>query len=167
MKAFKRYVGTLVHVTAWYCGDVWKSGHPARRSIQLVRDMHSHGQRIANSPKKKSEVHSASIAQCGECLTTNQPMLSSIIEDSKLISTCPYAKQRRSVPKVTSTPIAENEDYVYFNQYDMFETQFAFVGIVILFPHKFGFHYIKDDDLRGFIHFWRCIGSFSSSKFIR
>lgn len=159
LKAFKRYVGTLVHVTAWYDGDVWKSGHPSRRSIQLVRDMHSHAQRNANSPQKKANCDKASINECGQSLTNDRPMLPSILKDSLTLPTCPYAKFRRNVPGTTRSSNANNDDdYLYFNQYDMVETQFAFVGIIILFPRKFGFNYISDDDLRGFIHFWRCIG---------
>ena len=50
------------------------------------------------------------------------------------------------------------EEYMFFNQYDMVETQFAFVGVALLFPLKFGAYGTTDDDLRGFIHFWRCIG---------
>jgi len=52
------------------------------------------------------------------------------------------------------------EDYMFFNQFDMVETQFAFVGVVLLFPQKFGAYSTTDADLQGFIHFWRCIGSF-------
>jgi hypothetical protein len=41
----------------------------------------------------------------------------------------------------------------------MADSQFAFVGVLVLFPHKFGATYASDDELRGFIHFWRCIGN--------
>lgn len=36
-------------------------------------------------------------------------------------------------------------------------TQFGFMGFSLLFPEKFGV-IINDDDLEGFIHFWRTIG---------
>ena len=56
----------------------------------------------------------------------------------------------------------EKEDvsgsYLYMNQFDMVQTQFAFVGLVILYPQKFGSVDATDQDLEGFIHFWKCIG---------
>ena len=37
-------------------------------------------------------------------------------------------------------------------------TQFAFMGLAILYPEKFGMRKATDHELEGFIHFWRCIG---------
>ena len=37
-------------------------------------------------------------------------------------------------------------------------TQFAFMGLVILHPEKFGISRATDKELEGFVHMWRCIG---------
>ena len=40
----------------------------------------------------------------------------------------------------------------------MIGTQFAFVAMIVLYPQKFGLARATDEELEGFIHFWRCIG---------
>ena len=148
MKSFKRYISTLVHITSWYFGDVWQKDHPSRRSIQMVRSMHDHAARITNHPEKKPIVNSIGIEECGQ-LFEDRPMLGAIQQDVQQLSSCPYAHLKTD----------DKSDYIYFNQFIMAETQFAFVGVVVLFPRKFGIMYYDDEDLRGFIHFWRCIGT--------
>lgn len=37
-------------------------------------------------------------------------------------------------------------------------TQFAFMGLVLLHPEKFGVSRATDKELEGFVHMWRCIG---------
>jgi len=148
MKSFKRYISTLVHITCWYFGDVWQKDHPSRRSIQMVRSMHDHAARITNHPEKKPLVNRTGLTECGQLFTQDRPMTEAIKQDFQQLSSCPYARNKTD----------GNSDYIYFSQYDMAETQFAFVGVVVLFPRKFGIMYSNDEDLRGFIHFWRCIG---------
>lgn len=151
-KSFKRYVGTVVHVTSWYYGDVWQKDHPARRSIQKVRTMHSHANRRVNDPEIRTRVDGSGMAQCGDPF--DEPsMLSSLQKDAESLTGCPYIGLRRK-PAMKE----EDEPYLYFNQFDMADSQFAFVGVLVLFPHKFGAPYASEDELRGFIHFWRCIG---------
>lgn len=152
MKSFKRYVGTVVHVTAWYFGDVWQKDHPARQSIQMVRHMHDHGSRQMNHPERHKLVDDAGIAECGAPFK-DPSMLPSLHKDTRSLSGCPYASKRKR-----PTRDLQEEPYLYFNQFDMADSQFAFVGVLVLFPHKFGATYASDDDLKGFIHFWRCIG---------
>ena len=43
------------------------------------------------------------------------------------------------------------------SQYDMLITQFAFIGLVVLMPEKFGIYW-DDEDLDCVLHFWRLIG---------
>jgi hypothetical protein len=43
------------------------------------------------------------------------------------------------------------------SQYDMLITQFAFIGLVVLMPEKFGIHW-NDEDLECVLHFWRLVG---------
>ena len=155
MKSFKRYVGTVVHVTSWYFGDVWQKDHPARQSIQMVRNMHDSAFRQINNPERRPQVDNAGIHLCGEPFK-DPSMLPSLQLDTRSMSGCPYAGMRRK-----PTTDEKEDPYVYVNQFDMADSQFAFVGVLVLFPHKFGATYANDDDLRGFIHFWRCIGWFT------
>lgn len=37
-------------------------------------------------------------------------------------------------------------------------TQFAFLGLLVLHPDKFGVARATEDELEGFVHIWRCIG---------
>lgn len=37
-------------------------------------------------------------------------------------------------------------------------TQFAFMGLVLLYPEKFGMARATEQELEGFLHLWRCIG---------
>lgn len=154
MKSFKRYVGTVVHVSSWYLGDIWQTDHPSRQSIQIVRSMHDNANRQINDPKRRPQVDKAGMAECGQPFH-DKSMLTNLKKDTESLAGCPYAGQRRK-PPVND----QEEPYVYFNQFDMADSQFAFVGVLVLFPHKFGATYATDDDLRGFIHFWRCIGCF-------
>lgn len=152
MKSFKRYVGTVVHITSWYFGDVWQKDDPARRSIQIVRNMHDHASRQINHPDRRPQVDNTAMAECGQPFD-DASMLPSLQMDTQKLAGCPYIGLRRQ-------PNSKNQEdpYVYFNQFDMADSQFAFVGVLVLFPHKFGATYASDDELRGFIHFWRCIG---------
>lgn len=152
LKSFKRYIGTVVHVTAWYFGDVWQKDHPARRSIQMVRSMHDHASNQMNQPDRRRQVDNTAMADCGKPFD-DPPMLASIQKDAEKLAGCPYVGLRRQPANND-----QEEPYVYFNQFDMADSQFAFVGVLVLFPHKFGATYASDDDLSGFIHFWRCIG---------
>lgn len=43
------------------------------------------------------------------------------------------------------------------SQYDMMITQFAFIGLAVLMPKKFGIEW-DDEDLDCVLHFWRLIG---------
>lgn len=37
-------------------------------------------------------------------------------------------------------------------------TQFAFMGLIVAYPEKFGLGKATVEEMEGFIHFWRCIG---------
>jgi len=153
-KAFRRYISTVVHVSCWYKGDVWRKGDPARNSIQMVRNKHNGLARSMNTPDKWNCVNSVNMSNCGDPLIPSgaAPLIDAIKQDTHNQPACPYITFRKG-NKMDST-----EEYMFFNQYDMVETQFAFVGVALLFPLKFGAYGTTDDDLRGFIHFWRCIG---------
>lgn len=37
-------------------------------------------------------------------------------------------------------------------------TQFAFIGLIVLYPEKFGMKRATKKEMEGFVHMWRCIG---------
>lgn len=45
----------------------------------------------------------------------------------------------------------------YLSQLDMAVTQFAFIGLVVLYPHQLGL-FVTEGDLECVLHFWRCVG---------
>ncbi|XP_077530749.1 uncharacterized protein LOC144142837 isoform X1 [Haemaphysalis longicornis] len=45
----------------------------------------------------------------------------------------------------------------YLSQLDMAVTQFAFIGLVVLYPRQLGL-FLTDSDLECVLHFWRCVG---------
>lgn len=45
------------------------------------------------------------------------------------------------------------------SQRDMVLTQFAFIGLIVMYPSKFGIHKNVDKTLERLIYFWRVIGS--------
>ncbi|KAH7932780.1 hypothetical protein HPB49_002442 [Dermacentor silvarum] len=45
----------------------------------------------------------------------------------------------------------------YLSQLDMAVTQFAFVGLVVLYPRQLGL-FLSERDLECVLHFWRCVG---------
>ncbi|KAH9369350.1 hypothetical protein HPB48_018786 [Haemaphysalis longicornis] len=45
----------------------------------------------------------------------------------------------------------------YLSQLDMAVAQFAFVGLVVLYPRQLGL-FVSESDLECVLHFWRCVG---------
>ncbi|XP_077494065.1 uncharacterized protein LOC144104761 [Amblyomma americanum] len=45
----------------------------------------------------------------------------------------------------------------YLSQLDMAVTQFAFIGLVVLYPRQLGL-FVSERDLECVLHFWRCVG---------
>lgn len=94
----------------------------------------------------------------------------SLRRDAESLSGCPYARVRHPSPFASSQLPAESnqaqQPYLYLNQFDMADTQFTFIAVLILYPEKFGAKYASDGELAGFVHFWRCIGSFFEFKFL-
>lgn len=51
----------------------------------------------------------------------------------------------------------ENDKYVWVNQYDMMLTQFAFVGLFLLWPQKCGAHHVTQSERNHIAYFWRLL----------
>lgn len=65
----------------------------------------------------------------------------------------------RNMHKMVSDKLNRNVEPgqpVALSQYDMLVTQFGFIGLVLLFPQKYGIKW-RDHDLNCFLHLWRLI----------
>ena len=47
---------------------------------------------------------------------------------------------------------------VHLNQFDMSLTQFAFSGLLVTYPERFGLHGNLERDLDAFCHVWAALG---------
>jgi len=155
-KSYRRYIATTVHVMSWYRGDIWREGSGARESLRQVRKYHSDGALTMNSEKMKPIVDRVDISQCGPSLDRGKPFRHAMQKDYSSVIDCPFFDSGISTPDVVSWSPSAN--LTYFNQADMSGTQFAFIGLIVLYPQKFGLGRATDEEMEGFIHLWRCIG---------
>ncbi|EFN67112.1 hypothetical protein EAG_12674, partial [Camponotus floridanus] len=79
---------------------------------------------------------------------TKCPMFQTIAKD--FADTCPLAKSRQC-PYTMSKMKG-------LNQGDMSGTQFACMGLIVLYPEQFGIYNVSDEDLEAFCHLWRGLG---------
>ena len=54
--------------------------------------------------------------------------------------------------------VVGRDENIWVSQYDMALTQWAFIGILILFPKECGLHPATKQELEELIHFWRVMG---------
>lgn len=142
-KAFQRYLSTLTRIMSWYEGDPWSEGSASQRHMAAVRVMHRNvQQRLTAAPKE--ELRRRTALSGGPIWSTARPVL---LEDFR--SACP-------MPAPGVCPHVGTG--VWVNQFDMAVTQFAFVGLVVTYPQRFGIHYASPEDLDAFLHMWRALG---------
>nr|CAD7198628.1 unnamed protein product [Timema douglasi] len=138
-QAFKRYLSTVTRVKSWYEDDIWSSETRGQRNLQTVRAMH-------NGVRHRLNVESE--------MTLKQPLWCKLTEELRqdFSSSCPYSPATR----IYSAPRGGNR--VFINQADMAVTQFGFVGLMVLYPKRFGAGGASEDDLEAFCHLWRAVG---------
>lgn len=141
-RAFERYLRTIKTFRNWYTSDPWCKGTPANRDIQRVRKLHR-AMRQKLCKKDFEEIDQDSKIQNSWC-----PMLGEITKD--FTGTCPMAKNQQCPYTMASTR--------GLNQGDMSGTQFACMGLVVLYPKQFGIYDANDEDLEAFCHLWRGLG---------
>lgn len=155
-KSYRRYISTSIHVMSWYMGDMWQADSKARRSLRLVRQYHTDAATRLNSVEIRPSVDNTEITKCGLPLHKGQPILEVLQKDFSSIPNCPFLSQLNgSYKNADAFPV---EQIPYLNQLDMSGTQFAFMGLVLLHPEKFGISRATERELEGFVHIWRCIG---------
>ncbi|KAL0110130.1 hypothetical protein PUN28_013637 [Cardiocondyla obscurior] len=141
-RAFERYLRTIRTFRIWYTSDPWCKGTPAYCDIQRVRKLHR-AMRRKLCKKNFEEIDRDSKIQNAWC-----PMLGKITRD--FADACPVEKNFQCPYTMTRTR--------GLNQGDMSGTQFASMGLIVLYPEKFGIHDASDEDLEAFCHLWRGIG---------
>lgn len=141
-RAFKRYLSTISRFRNWYTSDPWCNGTQAYRDIQTVRRLHR------AMRKKLCSMSDDRIDLASEIPHIKCPAFKTIAED--FADTCPTAKSRQC-PYTMSKMKG-------LNQGDMSGTQFACMGLIVLYPEQFGVYNASDEDLEAFCHLWRGLG---------
>lgn len=139
--SYWRYLSTICRIRNWMTGDPWTVGTRAYNDIQTVRKMHR-AIRLKLLEHDNEEIDRATKIRDPWC-----PNRETILKD---FSSCPYPTVENGCLHLLITPKG-------LNQADMGATQFTFVGMVLLYPHKFGI-YASDEDMAAFCHTWRGIG---------
>ncbi|XP_046394258.1 uncharacterized protein LOC124161995 [Ischnura elegans] len=151
--SYQRYLRTVLRVCSWYSSDPWECGSEAQRQLSEVRALHSAVSRKMNgSPGQEVATKVTLKGQMIRCPLTQE--LKRDFEDSgipKAPEGCPFAE-------VSSLSRKTEGKVVYVNQMDMSITQFGFMGLVVMFPRKFGMHDCTEEDLDSFVHLWRALG---------
>lgn len=144
-RALRRYVSTILHVVAWYNGDVWNPEDPAHRDILSVRAIHNKSARVLNSSTDHEKVSAVDVRARGH-------------EEPR----CPFSPAMRhdlhhqaEQGLVLETP---DDPPLYISQWDMLVTQYSFLGVLVAHPRRVGAWRASEEDLAGLIHFWRGIG---------
>lgn len=141
-RAFERYLRTNRTFRNWYTSDPWCKGTPAYRDIQRVRKLHRVMRRKLLR-KNSEEIDQDSKIQNAWC-----PVLGKITKD--FAEACPMMKKQQCPYTMTRTK--------GLNQGDMSGTQFACMGLIVLYPEQFGIYDASNEDLEAFCHLWRGLG---------
>ncbi|GAB1861564.1 hypothetical protein CAJAP_02643 [Camponotus japonicus] len=139
--AFNRYLSTVRRVKSWMMEDFWNENTQAHKHIQIVRKMHR-AVRLKLCEYEYKEIDAATRIPNPWC-----PDRKIILDD---FSSCPYANVENGCFHLIIRPKG-------LNQADMSATQFAFMGMILLYSHKFGIH-ATDEDMMAFCHVWRNVG---------
>ncbi|KYN31967.1 hypothetical protein ALC56_13720 [Trachymyrmex septentrionalis] len=136
--AFKRYLSSSRRERIWMMENPWIKGTRAYNDVQTVRRMHR-AVRLKLC-KQDTEEFDKTIKIQNLC--------------------CP---SRKTILEDVSSLIVENDflhlapKFTGLNQADMASTQFAFMGMVLLYPNQFGV-YASDEDMEAFCHTWKGLG---------
>jgi hypothetical protein len=158
-EAFLRLLGTLNTLQTWIHAEVTKDGGgtPAFHNFRRVRALHRSYARMTS--KSLFGLANNNNKQLTEEIAQNSS--SSSPESRRLTKELKEALQSVQVPSYPKDILNWNPS-VPFNQLDMALTQFAAVGLLSLFPQRYGIR-VQDcpdtaEDLRCYIHLWALIG---------
>lgn len=140
-RAFKRYLSSVRRFRNWYTSDPWCEGTQAYHDIQAVRKLHRAMRRkLCSISDDEIDLATKMYMKC--------PMFQTIAED--FADACPLAKSRQCPYTMLRMK--------GLNQGDMSGTQFACMGLIVLYPEQFGIYDASDEDLEAFCHLWRGLG---------
>ncbi|XP_072755692.1 uncharacterized protein [Anoplolepis gracilipes] len=141
-RAFKRYLSAIRRFRNWFTSNPWCERTQAYHDIQTVRRLHrTMRQKLCNASDDQ-------IDQASRIPNINCPAFQTIAKD--FVDVCPTAKTWQC--PYTMLRIKG------LNQGDMSGTQFASMGLLILYPEQFGLYDASDEDLEAFCHLWRGLG---------
>lgn len=160
-KAFQRYLSTVLRVKSWFDTEFWNPNELGYKNLKIVRAMH------LNVSKKLNETNPAEF-QAEFSLSDNPkyhegvwcPLNSDLKEDFSRMK-CPMA--RRGIWS-SQNGKSSGERRIFINQFNMSMTQFGFVGLMLLYPDKFGACNATDEELEAFAHLWKAIGYYLGIK---
>ncbi|XP_029668921.1 uncharacterized protein LOC115238899 [Formica exsecta] len=141
-RAFKRYVSSINRFRNWYTSNPWCKGTQAYHDIQTVRNLHRAMRR------KLCNMSDDRIDLASEISHIKCPAFNTITKD--FADACPTAENWQC-PYTMSRMKG-------LNQGDMSGTQFACMGLIVLYPEQFGVYNASDEDLEAFCHLWRGLG---------
>ncbi|XP_070160363.1 uncharacterized protein [Polyergus mexicanus] len=141
-RAFKRYLSTINRFRNWYTSNPWCEGTQAYHDVQTVRRLHRCMRR------KLCNMSDDQIDLASEISHIKCPAFKMITKD--FADACPTAKSWQC-PYTMSRMKG-------LNQGDMSGTQFACMGLFVLYPEQFGVYNASDEDLEAFCHLWRGLG---------
>lgn len=146
--AFRRYFSTALKVLNWCTEDPWMKGSPAYNDIEVVRRVHlSVRKNLLITPDE--QIDEEATIENPWC-DTRQTLLKDF-EDS-------CSKLKPSECPLFANNATSSARFKGLNQFEMAATQFAFVGMIVLFPKDYGMNNATDEELDAFCYTWRCIG---------
>jgi len=146
-KNYRRYFNTVLKLKSWYEGDITDFQSDLFKEVKVVRQMHSNVCRQMNGlPKEvRGSISFSAKQNAPEILAPWSKDISHAFEEK--LPSCPCIKML-------------DMETIYISQTSMSLTQFGFMGLVSLYPEKFGIFDMTDEDMGNFHHFWRTLGYF-------
>lgn len=153
--SYRRYLDTVNRVKTWYEADPWKVGSVAYQNMATVRGYHLDASRrltqLAETDPDTLRLNTTFGLHSDPPRVWSGPMVERLCEDARA-ATCPsdYVDAVLKDRDVTTR--------VHLNQFDMALTQFAFSGLLVTFPERFGLHGNLERELDAFCHVWAALG---------
>nr|BCX71433.1 adult-specific protein A5 [Ischnura senegalensis] len=152
--AFQRYLSTVFRVLSWYQSDVFDEDSEAHKNMAVVRNLHASISRRMNEANRDDLKSKVTLEGKEIWCTHLETLKKDLNEFNPDCLSCPFLE----ISSLARNDFTEAGKAVYVNQLDLSVTQFGFVALGILYPQQFGVHDATEEDFRGFVHLWRCLG---------
>ncbi|XP_071452714.1 uncharacterized protein [Hetaerina americana] len=161
--AFRRYLSTVTRIVSWYESDTFEEDSEAYKNMAAVRAKHASVFKRMNEASSSDDLKSKITLEgkeTGIWCTYLEELKKDLRGLRTYESSCPFAEISSLGPKDGS----KSREVIYINQLDLSLTQLGFVGLCVLYPQQFGAYDATEDELRGYVHLWRCLGYFLGIK---